>query len=456
MVSIASAVGSLQVTEDDVIGHSIDIFSPHGREASMLYGDTVAYRPTNAINDVGPYYFNISPQGNRGLLLNTARLELTVKIQSETAAAGGDHSLTDAADVGPINNFVGSFVNKIDIQLDGSEIAGLTNTDYAYKQYIETILSYGPEAGSGHLVAGGFYMDEAYQFEKVDRMNAAKDNKGQVNNGFAMRRHIAAKSQNFKTIAPIHSDIFQTDKMFPPGFDFTIVISRNSDDFCLMRKGSATKYKIKVLDMKIFIKHLALTENATSNYLGMLGAETVRIPFNKTELRQWIVSDGQSDFFMHNAIQGTIPKNVLVFFAGADSTSNQETNPYNFQHLNVSEAYIRVNGNQIPSDPYKPEWVSYTGANREYRALCDNVGIMHGRNVNSVTLDLFKGGAFFLAFDLSPDQCNGYHNHMKKTGQIDLFLRFKTALAKSARVFMFINYEAELKISPSREVLVTY
>lgn len=445
MATIPGGVGSLQITDDDVIGHSINMFSSAPREVAMLSGDEVAYRPDNESKG-GPYTFTINPQGNRGLLLNTARLELKVKIVKADGSAMGAADL-----VAPVNNFAGAFTDKVDILLDGSEISALSNTYHSYKHYIETLLSYGFSAEYSHLQAAGWYLDVPTRYNETAIADAT------ANKGFLKRRSLVANSQVYTTIAPLSSDIMQVDTMFPMGYPLCIRITKARDNFLIIKNPeSHTEYKVEVVSMRLFIRHLSLTEQATAGTLNTLASEPVVIPYNKTEIKEFLFGKDERERYFSDIVRGSIPKSVIIFMNTQEDATSMGKNPFNFGHQNVEEAYIRVNGNQIPGEPYRPIWSTSTGAAREHRAFNDNVGVQHSRSGNLVSMDQFRGGAFFLAFDLSPDRCNGYHHHLPKTGTIDLYLKLSTEATEVLKVYVFSTYNAELRISPGKETQVVY
>ncbi len=63
-----------------------------------------------------------------------------------------------------------------------------------------------------------------------------------------------------------------------------------------------------------------------------------------------------------------------------------------------------------------------------------------------MTPALFVNGLTLFAFDLTPDLCGGYHIHRRKTGNIDLEVRFKTALAQSIYAIVLCTYDAQVLI----------
>ena len=65
---------------------------------------------------------------------------------------------------------------------------------------------------------------------------------------------------------------------------------------------------------------------------------------------------------------------------------------------------------------------------------------------NSVTFDHSVHGCSLFAFDLSPDMCNGFHFHPKKTGNIDITLSFRVDFAQPIYVIVMASYDAYVTI----------
>ncbi len=442
METVNPGIGVLQVTEDDLISHSTDFFSSPATEISMLSGDTLAYRPVS-LSDEGPYTFIVNPQGNRVLLLNTAQILIKVKLMKSD---GTSATAADLKKVAPINSFAGSFIDKVDIQLDGNEILSLTNTHANYKHYVETLLSYGTSASSSHLQAGGFHMDSANQFDTADA----------TNDGWKKRASLISATGEFTLVCPLHSDILHIDRQFPPGIGLSFIITRASDNFLLHATEDSVKFKIKVLGMKLFIRHLSLTDHITGRILSRMKEEPIILPFMKTIIKSFVFPSGLQNVSIPNAINGSLPKSILIFMTKENASSQITLNPYNFQHFNLSEAYTLVNGNQIPVEAYAPDFTNHTGAVREFRHFFDNIGILHNDHGNQVSLSHYKGGCFFLSFDLTPDLCYGFHKHVHQTGTVDLNLTFKTSLPHSIRVFFMSTFDAILQIASDKQCKVYY
>ena len=64
----------------------------------------------------------------------------------EANVTRADGAALDLADpVGPVNNWLHSLFSQVDVYLNGTIVIPSTNT-YAYRAYIQTLLSYGTDA----------------------------------------------------------------------------------------------------------------------------------------------------------------------------------------------------------------------------------------------------------------------------------------------------------------------
>jgi hypothetical protein len=112
--------------------------------------------------------------------------------------------LEAASTVVPVNNFLHSLFSQVDVSLNGTLITRSTNT-YAYRVYIETLLSYGSEAKSSQLTSALFYK---YEAGKIDKPNFFAPDDADKNFESVKRQTLAATSSEIDMIGRIHSDIF--------------------------------------------------------------------------------------------------------------------------------------------------------------------------------------------------------------------------------------------------------
>lgn len=439
METLNQGVGVLQATEYDITTQRSNLTTPPRREISIIDGVDVAYRPVST-NSKGPFVFIISPQGDKYIDLPSMRLWFEAKVTK-----ADDTAITDADLVAPINLIGQTLFDTINIKIGGQDISTLTNNNVAHKSYVETLLSYSNIAMKSHLQCSGWYKDTPGQF------NTTTD----VNGGFAKRKQLVAKSKSFQMCSPIFCDFTQIQDLFPPNVQVQIILQRNIDKVILMTGNEDTEYKLEIQDMKLYARHITLHPSAHIQNMQHWATKPIVLPFTKTIITSRSFPPGGSNVTINNLFDGTIPKHLVFFMVANENLSDFKKNPFTFDHFNVTEIFLKVNGRQYPSDPYRIN-IKDKKYLRVYRDLFDNVGISYDNRGLAITFDDFVSGCFFFVFDLSPDQCNGFHNHLKTDGNIEVEVQFGTPLTKTVQLFSLASFDAYLGINNDSSCTVTY
>ena len=101
-------------------------------------------------------------------------LHVQVKV---TRANGDDLDLADP--VGPVKNRLHSLFSQVDVYLNGTLVIPSTNT-YAYRAYIETLLSYGTDAKDTQLKSQLWHKDTATHMDADEIVEGPSANEGFV------------------------------------------------------------------------------------------------------------------------------------------------------------------------------------------------------------------------------------------------------------------------------------
>ena len=81
--------------------------------------------------------------------------------------------------VAPVNNWLHALFSQVDVYLNGTLVTPSTNT-YAYRAYIETLLSYGPDAKDTQLTSQLWHKDTATRMDAVEIADGPAANEGLV------------------------------------------------------------------------------------------------------------------------------------------------------------------------------------------------------------------------------------------------------------------------------------
>ena len=115
-----------------------------------------------SLDSGGPIEFLIPGSGDDYLDLANTMLYVYAKV---TRANGDDLDLADP--VGPVNNWLHSLFSQVDVYLYGTLVAPSSNT-YAYRAYLETLLSYGTDANVTQLTSQLWHKDTSTNMDAVE------------------------------------------------------------------------------------------------------------------------------------------------------------------------------------------------------------------------------------------------------------------------------------------------
>jgi hypothetical protein len=120
-------------------------------------------------------------------------------------------------------------------------------TTYAYRAYIETLLSYEADPKTSQVTSALFYKDEA---GKMDKPHPLAANAADRNSGLASRQTFAVESHARDMIGRIYTDICFQCRYVLNEVNVRIKLIRSQDAFCLMAAG-AQQFKIVVTDASL-------------------------------------------------------------------------------------------------------------------------------------------------------------------------------------------------------------
>lgn len=424
--------GGIQTTETGIRSHASDIYSTIDQEVSMSTFRKVCFRPTNKSS---PYIFNVkSPDEYSYVIPKETRLYVKCRVLRDDGA-----NIQAADNVSIVNMFPTSLWKHIDIEVHGKPITWLQNDNAHYKAYLETVLSYGEDARKSHLASYGFCMDTGAHFDAV----APAANGVFANAGFGERALLCQNSRymEFKTL--VHSDFLQSERAFPRNMDFTISFTREADAFSILTNTliAAEQFKIEIADIRLYVHFVQMHEQIVRQHKILSTKTKAKIFINQTVVKSYSFAPNVLDLGINNMFIGdSLPKSILIGIVRQSSfLGDQNTNPFRFQPFDMRTAYIEYCGVTLPPETYKPNFPD--GIYMEmFRDFFDNTGVGSSDFGNCVNKTTFADGMCLMAFDFSPDKCNGFHYHKKVKGTIHLQIFLHAPVAYSVNVIVFGVY----------------
>ena len=236
--------------------------------------------------------------------------------------------------------------------------------------------------------------------------------------------------------------------------DIKIKLVRSAEKFGLLQDSNAAKpFKIVLKDVKLHMRKVLPTLMLRECFKNKLLKEPCYLPFSDTHLKHYVIPQGVSSFNIANIANGTLPKQVFFVLVHNQAMSHApDKNPFNFQYLNLSSFNLKKNGQCIFPKPFQPN-IQEGDAVDLYQHLYNSIGISHGNQSIGLSYDAFINGRFFLAADLTPDQCYSYHIHPENYGNLDLELAFSVITPHPIYVLALSIFNSGIKIDQFQQVI---
>ncbi|KAK7500205.1 hypothetical protein BaRGS_00008428 [Batillaria attramentaria] len=419
----------------------LDIFQVPPTQTTIVEGQYVEHRPLSTLTDAGPVEFYVSSGGEDYLDLNSTYLYVQLKLVN-----ADDSNLAADANVGPENLLLHSLWSQVDLYLNNTLVTPSTNT-YPYRAYLETLLSHGSDAKHTRLQTSLWYKDTK------GHMNAAHNH----NAGLAARRRRVAESRTIELLGRPHLDLFQQDKLLINGVNLKIKLVRSRDAFCLHSTTDAAAFKVRLLDVSLFVRKVKVAPSVQMAHSLALEKGTAKYPMQRAVTKIFAVPQGNMQIQKENMFLGQLPRRLVIGLIHNQAFhGHYAENPYNFLHLNLNYLALHVDGRQIPAKPLQPNFTQSLYA-RSYLSLFEAVGKVQSDEGNDVTYEDYGAGYTLFAFDLTPDEAADVgHAQLVKHGNLRLEIHFANPLPHTINVVAHGEFQSLLEVDKHRNVLVDF
>ena len=334
-------------TEEKITGE-VDLFGPIMTQNCLLNEFNRRFAPLASIAEGAPIEFLVKGADQLYLDLNDSRLHLRVKM---TKADGTNMTAATGA---IINLPLHSLFREVSVELNGRSVSD-PNQMYPYRAYLETLLNYSKETQETRLLCEGWVCDTANQLA----VTAA----GGDNRGLATRATMFAESKTVELVGRPHVDLFQQDRLIPPGVNLHIKFVPAPNNFVckLVDPGNQQQenFKVKILHAALVIHTKQLTDVAELAHREILLTRNMKFPYTRVQVKHLSIPANQTSYAFDNVFTGALPDLVVIGLVDdADSAGGYQRQPFNFQTFGVNRIALMRNGTAVPRDGYKPNWTS--------------------------------------------------------------------------------------------------
>ena len=428
----------------ECVKSELDLFSVPPTQTSIECASYVEYNPISSLSDGTPIEFVINGSGQDYVDLANTQLYVKLNICHPNNAAIDGNS-----QVGPVNLLLHSLFSEVDIKLNDVLISSTNNT-YAYRSYLETLLSYGDDAKSTHLTSSLYYKDIAGKMDNANPLEA------QANSGLKKRHSYFATGGTVDLLGRIHADIFYQPKYLPNDVTIRIRLVRNKNNFCLMSATPNENYKVRISDCKIYVRKVKLSPSVFVAHAKALETGNAKYPLRRVICKTFTVPRGNLDCTQENLFSGQLPTRlVLGCVDNAAFNGDYGKNPFNFKHFSLSQLKVYLDGQQQNIRPLDLNFESNHYINA-YMTLYTGTGKQFMDEGNQIQRDDFSRGYAIYAFDLTPDLAEDDHFNLIKDGNVRVDMKFAAALPNTMNVIVYAEFENIIEIDRSRNVIFDY
>ena len=424
----------------------LDLFTVQPTQTSIDEACIVEYQPVSSVQNRAPLDFDVPGSGEHYIDLANIQLYIRAKITNND----GTDLAADAA-VAPVNLALHSMFSQADVSLNGTLISSSTNT-YPYRAMLETLLTYGEDAKKSQLTAELFYKDDAGEMDTTIAAAAAGH---QPNSGMQARRAHARQSREFDMIGRIHADIFFQERYLLNEVGIKLRLVRSKDVFCLM--GGPADSKLHIVHAALFVRKVKLSPSVFLAHVRALENGTAKYPIKRTVCKAFAIPQNYRDITYEKLVSGQLPTRLVVGIVGnAVFSGRRDRNPFNFQHYNLTEIALYLDGHQQHTlKPVQPDFAAGLFV-RAYNTLFAGTGKLNSVEGIGISRSDYDRGYALYAFDLTADLGDDDHFNLVKHGNLRLALKFGEALPHTVTVISYAEFHNVIELDRDRNVLVDF
>ena len=365
----------------------------------------------------------------------------------------------------PVNNIVQSMWSNVMVKIN-NQMLSTGDSAYPYRADIETKMMT-DEQGKKNLLPGGWLEErvpwENKQGSKVDTTAANPHLLVNPTNAFQYRYdRIHHKDENSErgvwfVQGPIHSEIFESKKVLPPGTLLNVIFTKNDPKFCLL-SDEAVNYKIQIEDFELVVHLMEVDPDIVNEMLLHTQRKAFVYPMRKVDLRWITIGKERNSINEVNLLpeKAKLPRRLFICFVDQDAFNQPGSlskDPFHYYHLDMTESTLRVGNTARPYPTIHYYWPQIP---EHMFALQHATGTLFAENFLGYYPWDIQARNFVIPYKLAPTESKpGECYEMLPAENV----HFNAALGKPTdkvyQMIIYAEYDAELTIDEHGKIAVT-
>ena len=353
----------------------------------------------------------------------------------------------------PIDAIFHTMWSGVDVFMNHT-LVSTTNTMYAYKSYIETLLNNSSATKKYQLPAIGFTGNRSNAINPLEP--DVETNPLELSTEHGERKLRLCLNKTHDIMGHLSSDVWGINASILNGVQISIKLFPNKDAFRMMSYpvGVEAEMIIKDITLRVCKKTLS-PEVIIAHNKALTDVNDATYPFIRTEVRAFNVPKGMRSAVIENPYQSNIPARLILGMVRGDAKAgNFQSNPLKFQHFHLASAGFYINNTPVPRLPYQldPE----NGAVLEpLMELYSILGKMGEDKDIGLSIEDYLDSNFLIPFDVQPT-ASGNLNYLAKRegGHCMIDLHFSKPLPCNVCLITYAIFPSTIAIDLARNVKV--
>lgn len=401
--------------------------------------------PINYSSNHGPWQFH-HPADHRNFIdLSTLTWNGKIKVvnkknKTNKVIAASDNKIKCSV----INNFIHSTISMVTYKINDFQMGDNSSKSYAYRSYMDNLLSFSREAKNQSLRYHGFVSDTTGAFDDVAQVRDANGNEG-----YKERADMFCTDNFFHFSVKLRIDIANIDQILQPGVQLRFEIERNSDDFVLLSDcGNNDTYEFHIKDTSLEFDKLIPNENYLKHFESSIKEKKNIYTYDRSQILNFSYPSGINDLSIYSLFHTDKLPSYLIFTLVTDEAylGDLTKNPFKFEPFDVKEFYLLVNGISYPTQPVKLDIDSMDYHHVFVNEFLDKLKLKNSNDSIDISDEEWKTDNFFWIVDLNVDKCSNFHEHKSNPGTIHLKMHTNSPLAQTTRLLVYASSRERFSI----------
>ena len=443
-------IGGLDIYVNNFRGSALESHAPPLIRDDLIEGRTICLHPTTPSNGLEDIEFHSPPDPECSYILNQTRLSGYFIVKTATGEFPEAKELVKLS-----QHYAACLFSQMEVYLNDTQVNDLNcHLSFPYRHYFDNVLSKSRKTLNKLGKAEGYYLphlDHCFWQKDATKTNGydACDDKKE-------RQDMIVGGKKVYFNLALVADVFFIDKYLPPNIDIKIKLRRDKTIFPLGQSDTTKNYDVYLDDVKLFMRKVLPTLSVRERYKAQLLRSPCVIRYKDSQLKIHTIPMNVTNFIINNINNDVLPTQIIFAVQAASCFSKSgETNgiPFKLDDINIIAINLRKNGQNVLPKPIQCDFTQkYGGLIELYNHFGVNMNKLH-----APTLEKFVHGDLFFAFDLTPDNCNSYHNHLPATGNLELEVSMSKPTNGLNNLISYAIYDSGIIIDKNQQVTkITY